>query len=86
MPVEHALAAHLAGVGGDDRDHLGPLQQVEHLRLPHTGRPEALDGAFDAVEPVRSATAPPLEVVLGEVGDLKEAGEGVHEAQGVGGR
>ena len=83
--VEHALAAHLAGVGGDHRGDQRVAQQADHgvqadpLALQRADRPGQGIGPA-----VAAAPAPTLDLVLGDIGDLQEAGEGMGEAHGVG--
>ena len=81
--VDHALAAHLGRVGGQDRRHQGLTQQVGHRRLVHALIGQTLQGAFRRIGAgarlglvARAAAAGP---VLGDVGQKREQGEAVRQ-------
>lgn len=83
--VQQALAPHLAGVGGDHRGDHRVGQQVGDLLRTDPGVGQTAHGAGQGVGAALAlAPAAALDLVLGDVGDLQEAGEGMGEPHGVG--
>ncbi len=73
------------GWGGDHRGDQGVAQQLHHRLRPHPPPPPAAQRAGQGVAARIAGAAPAaLDFVLGDVGDLQEAGERVGEAHGVG--
>ncbi len=83
LAIEHTFAPDFARVGGDHRRDEAALQQRQDLLPCDALRRQGVDRAGHAVRPGLTA-APPLGGVLGDVGDLQEAGEGMGEANRVG--
>ena len=80
LTVEHALAAHLARMGGDHRGDPGARKQPADVGAGNAFRFERPHGAGKRVRlGVAGARSAMLDLILGQIGDLQKAGEGVGE-------
>ena len=88
LVLQHALALHLGGVGGEDRRDEGVGEKVGHRLGIDPGFGEALQGVVQAAFPGRGvgqvvgAAPPDVVLVLGDVGEVGEEAEGAHHHVG----